>query len=120
MTIRCKFAAIAFASLGLAACILWYLTEPLPPFSQGDPRFTHPGSIKQGELVFAAGDCDSCHATPGQTDRLKLGGGMALASPFGTFRPPNISQDVTDGIGAWTVADLANALIGGKERRSLM
>lgn len=63
--------------------------------------------------MFDAGDCASCHATPGQPDRLKLGGGIALASPFGTFRPPNISPDPVDGIGAWSATDLANALIGG-------
>jgi mono/diheme cytochrome c family protein len=44
---------------------------------------------------------------------LKLGGGLALASPFGTFRVPNISPDPVDGIGSWSVADLANALIAG-------
>lgn len=42
---------------------------------------------------------------------------MALASPFGTFRPPNISWDPVDGIGSWTVSDLANALIGGVSPR---
>lgn len=71
------------------------------------------GDPLRGKLIFAAGDCASCHATPGQSDRLRLGGGIALASPFGTFRPPNISPDTTDGIGAWSVIDLANALIGG-------
>lgn len=42
---------------------------------------------------------------------------MALASPFGTFRPPNISPDPVDGIGAWSAVDLANALIGGVSPR---
>lgn len=64
-------------------------------------------------MVFAAADCASCHARPGQPDRLKLGGGLALASPYGTFRVPNISPDPVDGIGAWSVADLANALLSG-------
>lgn len=50
---------------------------------------------------------------PGQTDRLRLGGGLALASPFGTFRAPNISPDPTDGIGRWRVIDLANTLMSG-------
>jgi len=38
---------------------------------------------------------------------------MALASPYGTFRIPNISSDQVDGIGSWSTVDLANALIGG-------
>ena len=36
---------------------------------------------------------------------------MALASPFGTFRVPNISPDPIDGIGRWRTIDLANALM---------
>jgi hypothetical protein len=47
---------------------------------------------------------------------LQLGGGLALASPYGTFRVPNISPDPTDGIGSWKETDLANALIGGVSR----
>jgi mono/diheme cytochrome c family protein len=68
--------------------------------------------------IFAAGDCASCHATPGQDDRLKLGGGLALASPYGTFRVPNISPDPNDGIGGWHASDLANAMLKGVSPRS--
>ncbi|PSO14039.1 cytochrome c [Bradyrhizobium sp. MOS003] len=71
------------------------------------------GDPERGRLVFAAGDCASCHASPGQFDRLRLGGGIALASPYGTFRAPNISPDRIDGIGNWTAEDLANALMRG-------
>jgi mono/diheme cytochrome c family protein len=71
------------------------------------------GDAERGKLVFAAGDCASCHASPGQDDRLHLGGGLALASPYGTFRAPNISMDPVDGIGSWTAKDLANALLRG-------
>ncbi len=38
---------------------------------------------------------------------------MVLDSPFGAFHVPNISPDPTDGIGRWTTADLANALLTG-------
>jgi mono/diheme cytochrome c family protein len=38
---------------------------------------------------------------------------MALASPFGTLYPPNISPDIRDGIGRWRTIDLANALLSG-------
>jgi mono/diheme cytochrome c family protein len=55
----------------------------------------------------------SCHATPGQQDPTHLGGGLALASPFGTFFPPNISPDRKDGIGAWSEADFVTALLKG-------
>src|SRR5205814_8707138 len=45
--------------------------------------------------------------------RLRLGGGLALASSYGTFRIPNISTDPVDGIGAWRTIDLANAILSG-------
>ncbi|ACS60611.1 putative diheme cytochrome c-type signal-peptide protein (plasmid) [Rhizobium leguminosarum bv. trifolii WSM1325] len=103
-------AALTVAMLAAGA---WLITKPNIPFEENDPAFVKPGDPARGELIFAAGDCSSCHATPGQKHRLQLGGGLALASPFGTFRPPNISQDAKDGIGSWTAADLGNALIGG-------
>ena len=53
--------------------------------------------------MFFAGGCDACHMSPDQDDPLKLGGGRELKTPFGSFYPPNISQDAKDGIGAWSV-----------------
>lgn len=91
----------------------YVLTEPRPAFSEADAARLEQGDPIRGELVFNAGDCASCHTTPGQSDRLRLGGGMALASQFGTFYPPNISPDLTDGIGRWRTIDLANALMAG-------
>ncbi|AGS24019.1 cytochrome-c domain-containing protein (plasmid) [Rhizobium etli] len=90
----------------------WLLTRPHPRFVAGDPTLTS-GDAGRGRLVFAAGDCASCHASPGQPDRFRLGGDLALASPYGIFRVPNISPDPEAGIGSWSVADLANALISG-------
>lgn len=69
--------------------------------------------IANGRTMFLAGGCASCHATPGQDDRLKLGGGLALHSPFGTFHAPNISPHPRDGIGGWTGADFIRAMREG-------
>src|SRR5881392_3011500 len=98
-------------SIGAAA---WALTEPRPAFSNdADEALGEKGDPAKGQLIFALGDCGSCHASPGQSDRLRLGGGLALASPYGTFRVPNISMDPVDGIGAWRTKDLADALLSG-------
>ena len=112
-----QFAVAILLTAGAAATAALSMTAAHPPFLQHDPRFEARGDVIRGKLLFAAGDCASCHATPGQYDRLKLGGGLALASPFGTFRPPNISPDPVDGIGRWSAVDLANALIGGVSPR---
>ena len=55
--------------------------------------------------------------SPGQKDPLRLGGGMELKTPFGSFFPPNISPDSKDGIGGWTAADFADALMAGVSPR---
>jgi mono/diheme cytochrome c family protein len=100
--------------LGLIAAIgAWFLSAPRPLYAAGDMSLDKGGDVERGRQVFFAGGCASCHATPGQDDRLKLGGGVELPSPFGSFYTPNISPHPTDGIGRWTVADLANAMMAG-------
>src|ERR1700716_4438158 len=102
---------VAGAIAGLA---FWGITEPRPIFSKGaDAALDQDGDPTRGQLIFAAGDCASCHASPGQPDRLRLGGGLALASPFGTFRVPNISTDPVDGIGSRRPVHIAQTLFGG-------
>ena len=63
--------------------------------------------------MFLAGGCASCHATPDQDDKTRLGGGLGLKSPFGTFYAPNISPDPNDGIGKWSEADFVTAMVKG-------
>jgi mono/diheme cytochrome c family protein len=103
---------VALAAVGGAAG--WVLTTPHPAFGPSQAAaLEQGGDAARGKRIFDAGDCASCHASPGQPDRLSLGGGMALGSPFGTFFPPNISPDTRDGIGGWRTIDLANALMSG-------
>jgi mono/diheme cytochrome c family protein len=106
---------VAVVLLVLAAGLaFWFLTTPrrldattLAALGSGD-------AIK-GERIFWAGGCISCHGRPGAKGdaRLELAGGLELKTPFGTFVPPNISPDRTDGIGAWSLEDFANALKRG-------
>lgn len=69
--------------------------------------------LANGRTLFNVGGCASCHAVPGQEDRLKLGGGLAMPSPFGTFYAPNISPDPKDGLGNWSVSDFVRAMREG-------
>jgi mono/diheme cytochrome c family protein len=106
------FAAVALL-IG-AGVVFWIVTMPRPAFQESQAaELEQGGDPARGEVVFLAGDCGSCHVSPGQLDRRRLGGGMALASPFGTLYPPNISPDRRDGIGQWRTVDLANALLSG-------
>lgn len=98
--------------------VFWWLTTPQPIVigSLANALETG-GDADKGRLIFNAGGCAACHVSQGQpegqVDRLKLGGGLELKSPFGSFFAPNISPHPTDGIGKWTVADLVNAMQGG-------
>jgi mono/diheme cytochrome c family protein len=97
-----------------AGVAFWIATSPRPAFRQSQAaELEQGGDPSRGEVVFRASDCGSCHTSPGQSDRERLGGGMELASPFGTLYPPNISPDPKDGIGKWRTIDLANAIMSG-------
>lgn len=100
--------------IGLAAAAgvaYWLVTTP--EVVAADTLAARSPDLANGETVFNASGCASCHATPGQKDRLLLGGGLALASPFGTFHVPNISPDPSDGIGRWSEADFVTAVLKG-------
>ena len=75
----------------------------------------HAADLTNGELVFWAGGCASCHAAPGAEgdERLVLAGGETLSTPFGTFSVPNISPDDARGIGDWSDAEFVTATING-------
>lgn len=108
---RLLITLVVFILLGLAGFVV--LTDPRV-VSPGPVIGTLPApDIENGKLLFNVGGCSSCHATPSQDDRLKLGGGLALASPFGTFRAPNISPHTRDGIGNWGVQDFVDAMAAG-------
>lgn len=72
----------------------------------------HQVDLANGERLFNAGGCASCHAVPGQ-DRLQLGGGLDFVTPFGTMHAPNISPDRATGIGLWSLGDFARAMREG-------
>ncbi|PBB28591.1 MULTISPECIES: cytochrome c [unclassified Mesorhizobium] len=109
-----KLVGTAIILGGVGAVGGWLLSAPVKLDAAALAQLG-PGDAIKGKRIFYAGGCTSCHAKPGsQGDaRLQLVGGLQLKTPFGTFVPPNISQDPKDGIGAWSVDDLANAMLKG-------
>lgn len=113
-----RIASLAKGAFTLAiagGAVFFVLTMPatLPRDAMASVR---PADPKAGETIFNAGGCASCHATPGQEDKKKLGGGLAMHTPFGTFKVPNISPDAKAGIGAWTEQQFADAMTKGVGR----
>ena len=109
-------AAAVLVAIGV---VLWCLTIPATVPAAALP--THAPDVANGRTMFEIGGCASCHVTPAddpeKIDRTRLGGGLPLKSPFGTFFVPNISPDPADGIGAWSEADFVTALTKGTSRR---
>ena len=109
-----RWLAVLFAAAGMAFAAFWLLTIPqrLPDAAiAAETR----GIAARGERIFWAGGCASCHAAAGSKgpNRLRLGGGAPLITPFGSFNAPNISPDRAQGIGTWSIADFANAMQKG-------
>lgn len=96
-----------------AASAFWVLTAPETVDTKLIALLKKP-DVTNGELVFHAGGCASCHAAPGAKgeDKLVLTGGHELVSPFGTFVAPNISPS-DKGIGSWTQQQFLNAMMKG-------
>ncbi|MDP2737217.1 MAG: diacylglycerol kinase [Pseudorhodobacter sp.] len=106
LTILALLAVLGFATF-------WVVTAPRPLPASAVAELA--GDAQRGEAVFWAGGCASCHAAPeAKGDAvLVLGGGRRFPSPFGTFIAPNISPDRSQGIGGWSLLDLANAMTRG-------
>ena len=103
---------LAATLAGIAAFgAYWWLTAV--PIVVAVPESANVPNLANGLTIFNAGGCSACHAVPGQPDRLRLGGGLAMTSPFGTFYAPNISPDPADGIGRWNEAEFVGALTKG-------
>ncbi len=105
-----KLFVLALVLIGAGGAGFWLLTAPRT-LGPGDLP-AHKPDRANGEEMFWAGGCESCHAAAGATgaDQLKLGGGQALKTAFGTFHVPNISPDPHSGIGRWTDLDFVNAM----------
>lgn len=105
---------LLIVSAVIAAAVGWVLTAPVR-LTEAEIAQLPAGNATAGENIFWAGGCASCHAAPKAKgeEKLKLGGGVELKTPFGTFVAPNISPDPVHGIGAWSVGDFANAMKRG-------
>ena len=106
---------LIWSAAGLAVILAagLFVTRAVPDKTVGLSALV--GDPINGEIVFTASGCASCHAADdaeGDAKRV-LSGGHRLASDFGTFVAPNISMDATHGIGDWSLEHFASAVRAG-------
>lgn len=70
--------------------------------------------IQRGEYLAKMGDCIACH-TNVKGGTPAYAGGLAIATPFGTFYSPNITPDKKTGIGEWSEEDFIRAMKHGRD-----
>lgn len=112
---RLRTLIVALLVLALAGLAVFYVLT-IPSLAVKGPLPARAADLANGETMFNIGGCASCHATPKQDDHRKLGGGLGLATPFGTFKVPNISSDPKQGIGTWSEEAFVNAMLRGVGR----
>jgi mono/diheme cytochrome c family protein len=112
---RLRTVVVVLLALAVAGAAAFYVLT-IPSLAVQGPLPARTADLANGETMFNVGGCAACHATPKQEDQKRLGGGLALATPFGTFKVPNISSDAKHGIGAWTEEEFANAMLRGVGR----
>ncbi len=96
---------LAVLAIGAAVYFLKPVTGPARDL-------TLVGDVERGNYLIRLGGCVACH-TDAATGRAFLSGGAGLATPFGTFVPPNITSDPEAGIGNWTLAQFSDAISNG-------
>lgn len=114
---RLLLMGIALAAFGGAA--FYGLT--IPRIIEAAALPAHKPDVKNGEYMFRAGGCASCHSAPAtakcddlkSTDKRILAGGRCLITPFGKFYIPNISPSHDAGIGGWSDIQFVNAVMRG-------
>jgi len=76
-----------------------------------EARATDAEAVARGKYLFEGAGCGGCHG--GDQNGAAPSGGLALNTPFGVFRAPNITPDKQYGIGTWSPAEFQAALRTG-------
>jgi mono/diheme cytochrome c family protein len=87
-----------------------YLAVTEPKSSKPIEYSLKNSDLTNGEYIYLAAGCSSCHIAQGSKNKLILAGGQKFETPFGRFIAPNISNSVKYGIGSWEFIDFYNAL----------
>jgi mono/diheme cytochrome c family protein len=79
--------------------------SPIPTAAEQKELYT-----RGAYLVRAAAACGSCHGAQPTDPDTPLSGGRRMRDRFGEVSAPNITPDVTTGIGAWSIEAISQAV----------
>lgn len=99
---------LAWVELSIEFPVTAIATEVLAPAASEQSE-----QIERGRYLALAGNCLACHTAPGGA---AYAGGVAIATPFGTTYPSNLTPDEANGIGRWGAEDFWRALHEGRSR----
>jgi len=106
--IKRRYFVIALAVIAAVGFALYLSApKPLPASALG----AHDADLANGERLFFASGCASCHQGEGESKAPS--GGTPFPTPVGNFYPPNITPDEETGIGKWREIDFVNAVLRG-------
>jgi mono/diheme cytochrome c family protein len=102
--------------LGVAAVVAVFALASRPaldPIAANSAAAFPAELVARGAILAAAGNCASCHSSPGGG---ALAGGVGLKTQFGVVYSSNITPDPDTGIGRWSEAAFSRALHEGVAR----
>jgi mono/diheme cytochrome c family protein len=103
---------IALGLIALVGILPLLMTRPVT--LPGGALPAHRANVSNGEYLFHAGGCASCHSSAkDRSEPAMLGGGLEMNTAFGVFVVPNISPHPSSGIGLWTDLQFVNAMAMG-------
>jgi mono/diheme cytochrome c family protein len=101
--------AVALLAASLAACV----SAGARWSGNGYPDQQNFALLQRGRYLTVVADCTACHSDPTRSDS-PFGGGLPIATPFGTVVAPNITPDPQTGIGRWTAKQFDDAVRRGR------
>lgn len=109
---RLRRVAIVLAAVVAAVAGILFVVTAAHPSGKALPA--HSPDPTNGEVIYHAGGCISCHkasATAGVTGPPS--GGAEFPTPVGTFWPGNLTPDPETGLGSWTEEQFVDAMMDG-------
>jgi mono/diheme cytochrome c family protein len=104
-------AAVSTLAAVIIAAVFLVLTAAHP---SGRVLPAHTPDLRNGETMFHAGGCATCHKSASGTAGSGLPtGGAAFPTPIGTFYPGNLTPCPDTGVGSWTAAEFLDAMTEG-------